>query len=88
MHILIVNTSSFKMTLSNNLCKHFYIRSKRKKKNEVKKNLRHLFQITYSPPSLNMYNGVNSFYRHAGVLVYMLYVAVHIQGINMTAVVQ
>lgn len=27
-HILIVNLSSFKMTLSDNLCKHFYIRSK------------------------------------------------------------
>lgn len=32
MHILIVNSSSLKMTLSNSLCKHFYIRSKLKGK--------------------------------------------------------
>lgn len=36
MHILIVNSSSFKMTLSNNLCKQFYIRSKTKEAEETK----------------------------------------------------
>lgn len=34
--------------------------------------------------SLNTYNGVNFSCRHAGVLVYILYVAVLVQGINMT----
>lgn len=28
MHILIVNSSSFKMTLSSSLCKHFHIQAK------------------------------------------------------------
>lgn len=44
--------------------------------------------MTHSPSSLNMYKGVNSFYRHAGALVYILSLAVHIQGINMTPTVQ
>lgn len=32
--------------------------------------------------SLNMYTGENLFYRHAGVLVYILFVSVHIHDTN------
>lgn len=82
MHILIVNSSSFKMTLSNSLCKHFYIRSKSIQWRNEKICL--LFDATYSSFLLNMYRGVGSCYRHAGVLVYILYFTVHIRGINVT----
>lgn len=57
MHILIVNSSSFQMTLSNSLCKHFYIRSKLK----GKRCLKCLLYLTVSPFHLDyVYEGVNS----------------------------
>lgn len=34
MHILIVTSSSFIMTLSNNLCKHFHIQAKLMQRNK------------------------------------------------------
>lgn len=78
MHILIVNSSSFSMTLSNSLCKHFYIHPKLKGKTLLK----HLVHDSLSIPF-----GVCVCIRmqiHAGVPVYILYLAVHIQEINMT----
>lgn len=63
------------MTLSNNQCKHFYIRRKliqQSKENDLTSIL-----------SKNV-DGSTFPYRHAGVQVHILYVAVHIQGINMT----
>lgn len=77
MHILIVNSSSFSMTLSNSLCKQFYIRSKLKGKRCLKC---HLY-ITFSPFHLE-YMCIRVEIQ-AGVLVYMPYFAVHIQEINM-----
>lgn len=82
MHILIVNSSSFKMTLSNNQCKHFYIRSKLiqwRKETSVPP----LPHATSSELTKSV-QGSKLSYRHAGVLVYGLYSAVHIQGINVT----
>lgn len=66
------------MTLSNNLCKHFYIRSKLRKWRKKKE----VCASSSMTSSLNMYTGENLFYRHAGVLVYILFVSVHIHDTN------
>lgn len=49
---------------------------------EKKKKKKKVCASSSTMSSLNMYTGENLFYRHAGVLVYILFVSVHIHDTN------